>query len=234
VTLFDELLERVFDERLVHHLPHRVMPISAEPPQDIQVLIDEEFSQIHQLLQPGRRRRPEARARIRSLLALESHVREELTPVSRKDVDRVERAVRANGTREQIFPALTELGSEVSGEGVEITVHFTKRSGAPFRFVRSDEDVEAGAVREVDLQRKYHQSGAELAARLGLSQPRCLALRRELGIDDDTNCKHDFVFGSQRHPRYSDNAFTKMKAAIDEGIDMDLVWKRHGPRRRSA
>jgi hypothetical protein len=234
VTLFDELLQRVFNDRLVHHLPHRVMPISAEPPQDIQVLIDEEFSQIHQLLQPGKRRRPEARARIRSLLALESHLREEATPVSSKDVDRVERAVRANGTREQIFPALTELGSEVSGEGVEITVHFTKKTGAPVHFVGADEDVEAGAVREVDLQRKYHQSGADLAAKLSLSPPRCLALRRELRIDDDPSCRHDFVFGSQRHPRYSDNAYTKMKARLDDGIDMDLVWKHHGPRRRSG
>ena len=55
-TLFDDLLQRVFQERLSSHLPHRVLPISSEPPRDIQLLIDEEYSQIAQLLAPGRRR----------------------------------------------------------------------------------------------------------------------------------------------------------------------------------
>jgi hypothetical protein len=46
VTLFDELLQRVFGERLADQMPARVLPISTDPPRDLDVLIDEEFSQI--------------------------------------------------------------------------------------------------------------------------------------------------------------------------------------------
>jgi len=51
--------------------------------------------------------------------------------------------------------------------------------------------VPAAAVREVDLQRKYHRSAAELASTVGLTEPRSLALRRHLGIDSDESYYHD-------------------------------------------
>jgi hypothetical protein len=177
VTLFDDLLQREFEERLVDHLPHRVLPISSEPPRDIQLLIDEEYRQIGELLQPGRRRRPEAQARIRSLLAIEAHVAEGVQ-VSRKDVARVQRAILAGKPRGQVFPRLGVLGTEVAGDGVQVTVRFSKTKGAPVRLVAADEDVEAAAVREVDLQRKYHWSPSELATKLKVTGPRALALRR--------------------------------------------------------
>ena len=43
------------------------------PPEGIDVLIDREFTQIQRLLGPNRRRRPEAREKIRTLLAMEAH-----------------------------------------------------------------------------------------------------------------------------------------------------------------
>ena len=77
ITLFDELLQRVFGEHLADYLPTRVLPISTDPPRDLDVLIDEEYSQIAGLLKPGRRARHQARARIRTLLAMEAHVEPE-------------------------------------------------------------------------------------------------------------------------------------------------------------
>jgi AcrR family transcriptional regulator len=49
VTLFDDLLSRVFDERLADHLPMRVLPIGTEPPQDFQTLVDREYLTIVEL-----------------------------------------------------------------------------------------------------------------------------------------------------------------------------------------
>jgi hypothetical protein len=109
-------------------------------------------------------------------------------------------------------------------------VHFTKRRGAPVHFVPADDPSESAAVREVDLQRKYHLAPFDLADRLGLTRPRATALRRHLGIDDDDDCLHVFRFGSQNHPRYSDNAFRRMRAAL-ESVDMEAVWAQNGPRR---
>jgi hypothetical protein len=70
---------------------------------------------------------------------------------------------------------------------------------------------------------------ADLAERLDLTEPRALALRRHLGTDDDDDCVHEFVFGSQRHRRYSDNALRRMKETLPK-VDMDAVWEKHRPR----
>jgi hypothetical protein len=234
VTMFDELLRRAFGHTLAEHLPHCVLPISAEPPRDLQLLIDEEFGAIKGLLAPGRRRRPEARARIRTLLAMEAHNADEVR-VSKKDVDRVQRAIHAGKDREDVFPRLTSISSEVDGEGIEVRVRFTKRhsEGLPVRLITADDPTDAAAIREVDLQRKYHRSAKELASALGLTMPMAVAVRRALGIDEDPNCRQVFSFGSQQHQRFSDNAFVKIRDALPD-LDLDQVWRDHGPRRRAA
>lgn len=53
VTLFDDLLLRVFEERFGNHMPRRVLPIGAEPPKDFQLLVDEEYERVRELLKPG-------------------------------------------------------------------------------------------------------------------------------------------------------------------------------------
>lgn len=232
VTLFDELLSRVFGERLADHLPNRVLPVSTEPPQEFLALVDSEFASIAKLLGPRRRARGEARAKIRTLLALEAHVAED-TKVSDSDVNRVEKGIKAGKSREQVFPKLNPLSAQVTGEGVTVQVKIVKQGDAlPVRLVREGEHMEAvdaAAIREVDLQRKFYLSPKDLADKLDLSGPRATALRQHLGIDDDADCRHVFVFGSQRHPRYSDNAFTRMRSAVGS-LDMGAVWNAYAPR----
>jgi hypothetical protein len=230
VTLFGDVLERQFGEKLAEHLPGRVLPISTDPPRDFDVLLDEQYTQIRRLLQPGKRRRTEARAQIRALLAMEAHVAEDVL-VTEKDVNRVERAIKAGKPQSEVFPRLGSVGTSVEGSGVTVTVRFSKREGAPIQFVPADDPRDVAAVREVDLQRKYYMSTRELAERAGLTQPRALALRRHLGIDENDDDVHVFVFGSQRIPQYSDNALRKMRAALEE-VDMGAVWDEHRPRRR--
>lgn len=230
ITLFDDLLQRVFNERLSTHLPVRVLPLSVDPPRDLALVLDEEYSQIAALLKPGRRARHDARARIRTLLAMEAHVAPE-AQVSAKDVDRVERGIRSGNGRSVVFPRLEGIATAIDGSGLTVTVHFTKKQGAPVHFV-ADESVPAAAIREVDLQRKFHRSPTDLAAALGLSAPRSLALRKHLGTDDDPACRHTFEFGSQRHFGYSDKAFNQMRDALRE-LDMEAIWQAHKPRGRA-
>jgi hypothetical protein len=229
-TLFDDLLERSFHESLVSHLPHRVLPISSEPPRDIQVLIDEEYTQIGELLAPRRRRTAEAGVRIRSLLAMEAHLSETVR-VSTRDVARVRNQIKRGKTRNEVFPDLSGLFSDVAGEGLILKVRFSQKEGAPVRLVAKDEDVPAAALREIDRQQRFHWSAADLAERCQLTMPRCLALRRHLGIEQDPTMFYEFVFGSSRHRRYSDKADKLLRETV-KSIDMNTVWKEHRPRRR--
>ena len=231
VTLFDELLFRAFKERLADHLPNRVLPVSTEVPQDILALVDSEYANIAALLKPGRRARGDARAKIRTLLALEAHAAED-TKVSESDVNRVERGIKEGKIRQQVFPRLNPLGADISGEGLTVKVKIVKQEDSlPIRLVRAadgGEDVDAAAIREVDLQKKFHWSPFELADKLRITRPRATALREHLGIDDDPACLYAFEFGSQKHPRYSDNALTRMREAV-AAQDMDAIWKSHRP-----
>jgi len=229
ITLFDDLLQRVFSDRLADHLPLRVLPISIEPPQDFQILVDREYAKIAEMLQPGRRVGAEARARIRTLLAMEAHTEPE-TKVSDVDVTRVERGIRAGKAREQVFPRLSNVGAAVAGNGPEVQVRFVKKGGAPVTFIPSDAEVDAAAIRTVDLSKKFYIPANALAAKLGLSAPRALALRRHLGTDVDESMSHEFKFGRSKYVQYSDNAVVSMREAI-AALDMAAIWSAHAPTR---
>jgi len=223
ITTMDELLQTHFDDSLAKNLPTRVLPLSTQPITDFDLLIDREYTQISELLGPKKRARDEARGRIRTLLAMEAHVSDTVT-VSERDIDRIERAVK-NGTEvERVFPRLMTLASDVSGEGPTIKVRITKKEGAPVRYVSGDDPESAAAIREVDLQKKYHISPQQLATQLGISTNRCKALRTHLGIDNDPASVMVFEFGSQKHPRYSDNALRILKESNTPEI-VELAWQ---------
>ena len=231
VTLFDDLLSRAFKQKLADHLPNRVLPISTEAPSDFLSLVDSDFALVKELLKPGRRARDEARARIRSLLALEAHVEEDMK-VSDSDVNRIERGIKTGKTREQVFPKLGRVRAEVSGEGVTVKVKFVKSADAmPVRLVGAAEPVDAAAVREIDMLNKYHWTSSKLSEKLGLSTSRAAALREHVGVDAEADCTYTVPHNSQKLTYYSDNAYTRMRAAI-ENQDMDAIWESHGKVKR--
>jgi hypothetical protein len=223
ITTVDELLQMHLDDSLAKNLPIRALPLSTLPITDFDLLIDREYTQITELLGPKKRARDEARGRIRTLLAMEAHVSDTVN-VSERDIDRIERAIKSGTEVERVFPRLMTLASDVSGDGPTIKVRITKKEGAPVRYVSGDDPEAAAAIREVDLQKKYHISPQQLAAQLGISTGRCKALRALLEIDADPANVMVFEFGSQKHPRYSDNALRKLKENNTSDI-VDLAWK---------
>lgn len=130
-----------------------------------------------------------------------------------KDVDRVQTGIRAKQPIAEVFPKLVMLQTEAGGVGTELVVRMSKKEGAPVRYV-SDEAVPAAAIREGDLQKKFHNSAAYLAKKLDLTPPRCVALRRHTGIDADGKVAYTFKFASQSHLRFSDHAVTILKACF--------------------
>jgi hypothetical protein len=222
ITAFDAYLKRKLEVALQEHIPPRVLPISTKPPGDFEFLVDKEFNYVNELLQPGRRARDEARARIRAMLAMEAIVTDEVE-ISERDIDRIEKAMRGGAEFTAVFPRLATVGTTTEGEGVNLVVHFTKKQGAPVHYVGGDDPAAAAAVREVDLRKKFHLQRNELATKVGLSPPKAKVLRAHLGIDDDPSCCHVFEFGAQKIPCFSDNAKRRMEEALPN-IDMAELW----------
>jgi len=227
ITLFDDLLYRVFQDRLGNHIPARVLPISAEPPQGLDLLVDREFERIANLLHPGRRATGEAQGRIRALLATEALADPDAASISEADVGRVTKGIRDGKSRVQVFPKLSGVASTtIPGDGITVEVRFTKQQGLPVTYT-SDPTADASAIRTVDLEKKFYMGTYELADRAGVRRSLAVALRRHLGIDDDQDFySHEFVFGSSKHRRYSDNALSAMKASLPK-IDLNAVWDAH-------
>ena len=64
------------------------------------------------------------------------------------------------------------LASDVAGEGPTVKVRFTKKQGAPIRFVSGDDPDAAAAIREGDFQKKYYLSHQHVAENLKLAAPK--------------------------------------------------------------
>ena len=136
--------------------------------------------------------------------------------ISEADIDRVEKAVRGGKARSDVFPRLGSLDTQISGSGATVSVRFTKKAGegAPVRFIAADDPTEAAAVREVDLQKRFHLSATQLAKAIKLTPRKSHALRQKLHIDADPQCMHTFTFGKSKHPMFSDNALARMREAL--------------------
>lgn len=232
ITTIDEILQGHFEDTLSDNLPLRVLPLSTQPILDFDVLVNREYEQIRELLAPGRRARDEARGRISALLAMEAHVSEAVS-ISQRDLDRIEDAVRNGTPVAQVFPRLMTLANDVAGEGPTIRVRITRNEDAPaVRYVSGDDPQAAAAIREIDLQRKYHMSPKVLADKLELSTAKAKALRDLLRIDEDDANVMVFEFGSQKHPRYSDKALRTLRDVITLEL-VEQAWQQRRNGRRS-
>ena len=106
VTLFDDLLQRVFGERLAGLFPERVLPVSADPPQDLILLVDDEYRQIQELLRPGRRARHEGMCPDPDPAGLwKPTSNPRLASPARTFARGREKGVRSGDPRDKVFPA---------------------------------------------------------------------------------------------------------------------------------
>ncbi len=137
ITAFDDMLARVFGERLADSFSSRVLPVSTLPlPRDMTLLFDSKYRQIQALLVPGKRQRDNARGLIRTLLALESHVVDEVE-ANEADVLGVERVARSGQPWNTAFPRLSQIHAEFQGEGQHIIVRIGRCTDSDSRSQRS-------------------------------------------------------------------------------------------------
>lgn len=230
VTLFDQILRPVFSEHLADHMPTRVLPISTSPPKDMLTFLDSEFTQIQELLSPGKRRRSEARGRLRHLVIMESNLSGETRQPTEREVDRIVRRVKRGDTWQAIFPSIAGVRLDTQWHGPAVSIRFTRQpEAAPVRIVRRGMQgfEEATLVREVNLLDRYSMNLPMLAQNLDLTPPRTLALVYYLDLQADSDCYRAFKMGkSAVYKRYSSKALKKLKEALKH-VDIEDVWRRY-------
>lgn len=230
VTLFDDLLRQQFSKVLKDYLPSRVLPISTNPPTNIEVFFDKEFSQIMNLIAPGKRRVAEATARVRPFIVLENNISRAAKPTTDYEIRKILNEFRKGKSWRELFPGTARLRMDSGGTGLTFSVRLTRDLGLPVRPLKKGEDPSKAIIfREVDLLDRYSLSITRIAKKLEITVPKACALVEYLNIQKDEVFFKEFIIGKQRHKRYSPNLVYHLKQKMIV-LDMDKVWKKYRER----
>jgi hypothetical protein len=233
VTLFDEILDRVYDERLADHVPGRVLPLSTTPPENLSILIDEEYQQVRELLYEGNRAK--AKARLRSIESLEKAVDEEgedTAPIS--DTELEDRLDEVDDERDwtNIFRGVASLDFTTEGAGPSMKLQITKSEGVPVQLVSEDDAEDEDAVIGVKRvnERDFYNLGIEdMGEKLPITWPKTKAVITELGIMKDEEYFKEIEIGSSSYKRYSGHALERVREALEnDEVDPEEAWEKHG------
>lgn len=235
VTLFGRLLTTGFKESLADRMATRVLPISARPPRDLSILLAAELTEVDDLLKKGRRQGAQAAAKLRSILAFATAARDEAQRVAESELHAAIAKRRRGAAWDVILPEVAQLKLSTEGAGIPVTMKISKQGAIPVRIAQPGEAVEGVVVKqEVNPFDKFNLGRDDLAAKLSISGPRTSALILELGICDDPECHREIKIQSQTWKRYSQKALTRLRQAVDGGLDVEAVWRKHRARFTSA
>lgn len=231
LTLFVRVLADVFGQALTAHFPDRVLPISVSPPQQLAAVLDAEFEDIRRLCKPKSRRQLQAMAKLRGLAILEKSLAGDSTQPGNAELRRNLRDVQRGKSWAELFPGISTLRLETTGTGFNISLQITKGEGEPVRLVGEDDpNAKIVGVRRVNELDFYNLGLTQLAEHMELTSPKCLAVVRQIGLQDDLDCFKAIRIGSQTYKRYSQKALVRIRAELPQ-LDLDQVWRTHGPRR---
>lgn len=224
VTLFRDLLKSVFNQDLARHLPARVLPVSTSPPTDLASLFDSEVREIRKLLQPGRRRRIEALARLRPLAILDATIRGEKGQPSDSDLRRLGKEVSQGKAWTHVFQGAAAVEIAPDGTGPSLSLRLSKKEGIPIQLVPvGTPGASVVAVKRVDELGFYSLGAKQLAEKVGLTMPKAVAVVDHLGLRDDSECYKEIKIGKSVFKRYSPKAIGVIKKALEKE-SADQIW----------
>ncbi|NIA10122.1 MAG: hypothetical protein GWP10_10470 [Nitrospiraceae bacterium] len=237
LTIFRDILLTVFNKDLKAELPKRVLPVSTTPPTDLSSLFENDVEEVRQLFQPGRRRRIEAKAKLRALAILDGAMRGERLQPSRGELNKLGQAIAEGKKWEEIFPGVASIDMTATGDGPNINLRITKKEGIPIQLVpKGTPGASVVAVKRVNELGYYCLGRNNVAEKIGLSPNRTTAVIWFLKLKSDKEYFKEFRIGRMKVGRYSLKAVDKIQKAIQEH-DIDEIWRQyqaHLQRRRNA
>ena len=232
ITLFKTMLKQVFDQNLGNYFPERVLPISTRPPTDIAELYHSEVEAIQALLQPGKRKRTEALARLRPLAIMDDALQGQNHTPSDEQLNKLGKSIRQGKEWHELFPGVASIEITTTGYGTAFEVHITKKEGIPIQIVpEGTPNAGAVAVRRVSELGFYNLNATQLSEKVGLTMPKCLAYVWYLDLRNDPDCYKEFKLGSQIHKRYSPKAIERIQLALTD-LSPDEVWSAYNARNK--
>ncbi|MDE2718409.1 MAG: hypothetical protein OXI33_15545, partial [Chloroflexota bacterium] len=214
----------VFGEELNVHLPTRVLPVSTTPPTDISTIFEHDTREIERLLSPGRRRRVEARAKLRGLAILDRAIHGEDSQPTDRELSDYGDSVTSGKEWHDVFPGVATIQITATGTGPSLDLRISKRDGIPTHFVpEGAPGATVVAVHKVDYLGFYNLGRDQVAGHLGLTGPKTTALIWYLKIKDDEECFRRVTIGKSSFDRYSQKAIEQLRQEV-KTLDINEVW----------
>lgn len=233
VTLYKDLIGRVFSKKLTDYLPERVLPISTEPPKDLHSLIDADFRLIKDLVKPHSRKLLKAKSKLKAIAIVESSLEGVRSQPSDLEVRKLVTKVREGKEWKDLFPGVASMQLSSSGTGINVDIRITKMGENTVTLVpEGTAGATVLAVKRVNELDYYSLSPTKFAEHLELTQPKALALAKHLGLQDSTEYFKVIKIGKSLFNRYSGKALSKAREELAL-VNMDEVWAEHRPRRRT-
>ncbi len=231
LTIFREILKKVFTRDLIGFLPERVLPISTSSPRDIASFFEIEIDEIKKLLKPRSRKHVEAFAKLRGLTILEGAIQGERLQPSTGDLKRISTQIQSGQSWDKIFPGVASIEFTTKGYGPSLDLRITKKEGMPVHVVpEGTPGAAVVAIKRVDELGFYNLSLTQLAEKVGLTGPKTTALIRHLNLQADPDCFKQIVIGKTKFNRYSQKAIDHIKRELPV-VSMEKIWAQHKPKR---
>lgn len=227
LTLFRDIVRRVFDIELKTELPVRVLPLSTTPPVDIQAFFNTEVEEIRNLLQPNSRKKLEAIEKLRALTIMENSIQGNESQPSNAELKNIARKLNKGSTWNQVFPGVSTLTFTTNGYGPSLDLRIVKQEGIPVTVVpEGTPGAAVVAIKRVNELDFYNLGRDQLAKKLNHSGPKTTAAIQVFKVKDDPECFKQIKIGNVRFDRYSQKAIDKLTTGLAKK-PIDEVWKEY-------
>lgn len=238
ISIFDSLLDEEYDESLNDYLPNRVLPISGMALKHLDLIYQEETSEIRELLDQGAR--AAARARARALEISNRTQKDEDEPPSDDELDDILSDLESGEEFDSVFPGVSNLQFGVEGEGPTIKLKFTRSEGRPVHHVSDESEADDYVIgyREVNPFDRYSLGIYDLADKIEerysgpkeVTRANAWAMVRKIGIQGDEDFHKELTTPSgSTKDCYTPKAIDRVVEAIESGeVDPQTAWETHG------
>lgn len=229
LTLFRDIVKKVFEIDLKTELPVRVLPLSTTPPMDIQAFFSTEVSDIRKLLTPNGRKKLEATEKLRALAIMENSIQGNESQPSDIELKMLTNKLVRGSAWNQIFPGVSTLSFTQNGYGPSLDLRITKKEGIAMTVVpEGTPGAAVVAIKRVNELDYYNLTMKNLCIKTKVGQNKLLAAIKELHIQENVEAFKAMKIGSQTHKRYSPLALDILKKELPK-MNIEDVWQRNKP-----
>jgi len=230
VTLFKDILQRVFAVKLSDRMPSRVLPVSIRPPAEMTMLFQEEVEAIRRLLSPKSRKKSEAIARLKSIAIIDGAVSGKNNLPSQQELERKAQELRKDKTLEEVFPGFSSMQFTSNGFGPSIDLRITKKEGIPVVLVpEGTPGAPVISIKRVNELSYYSLGRDAIAEKIGESGPKTTAIIKYLKIQNDPDSFIEMSVGKSKFKRYSEKALRTIQDALKKE-SAESIWNKVYPR----